>query len=333
MSFSSLDLYILCLCLVVFVSLTALFVVLITSLVRFYLRLVRLGAEDDNIKSEYQRVRKKNPFLNALGFILTCVACCVLCIGFLFSLVITFGENNQDAQISTLRVVRSNSMSVRYEKNEYLFENNLEDQFRMFDLILTAGMPAEDELELYDVVVYERDEMLIIHRIVKIEEPNEKHPDERYYYLQGDANAGIDNKPVTYGQMRGIWNGFCIPNVGSFIMFMQSPAGFLCILLMLFAAITTPIVERKLENEKKARYTDLTGLNTEPLIPDPESVVEVYRNRPTEEESKKTISPAATLGDFLIKHAKRTEPVNIRVELTQEPKNAPKSGKNMPRGD
>ena len=37
-------------------------------------------------------------------------------------------------------------------------------------------------------------------------------------------------------------------------MFMQSPAGWLCILLMLFAMIATPILDRKLQRERELRW-------------------------------------------------------------------------------
>ena len=58
---------------------------------------------------------------------------------------------------------------------------------------------------------------------------------------------------MTYEQMRGIYEGERVPFVGSFILFMQSPAGWLCILLVVLAIITTPIVEKKMEREKLER--------------------------------------------------------------------------------
>ena len=39
-------------------------------------------------------------------------------------------------------------------KNKYLVENKLNDQINMFDLILCRHLPAEEDLELYDIVVY-----------------------------------------------------------------------------------------------------------------------------------------------------------------------------------
>ena len=145
-------------------------------------------------------------------------------------------------------------MSKKNEKNKYLFDNNLNNQIQMFDLIAMYKLPDEMDLKLYDVVIYEVDDMLIVHRIVEIEEPNEKHPDHRYFKLQGDAVDAPDRFPVLYSQMRGIYKGWKVPFIGSFIMFMQSPAGWLCILLVVGAVIGSPIIDRKLFKHRLARY-------------------------------------------------------------------------------
>ena len=123
----------------------------------------------------------------------------------------------------------------------------------MFDLVICHHLPAEDELELYDIVVYKQDDRYIIHRIVGIEEPNEQHPNERYFLLQGDAVEYPDKFPVLYSQMQGIYEGSRIPFLGSFVLFLQSPAGWLCVLLVVFAMIATPIVEKKIREEINKR--------------------------------------------------------------------------------
>ena len=95
--------------------------------------------------------------------------------------------------------------------------------------------------------------MFVIHRIVGIEKPNEQHPNAWHFLLQGDAVETPDRFPVLYEQMQGIYEGERVPFVGSFVLFMQSPAGWLCILLVLFAMIATPIVEKKLISEINQR--------------------------------------------------------------------------------
>jgi multisubunit Na+/H+ antiporter MnhG subunit len=115
-------------------------------------------------------------------------------------------------------------------------------------------MPDQFDLELYDVVVYENQlGDLVVHRIVGIEEPNGEHPNERYFSLRGDANPYSDEFPVTYKQMCGIYKGERIANIGSFFAFMRSPAGYLCILLIIIAVIATPILEKKLWEAKIER--------------------------------------------------------------------------------
>jgi hypothetical protein len=109
------------------------------------------------------------------------------------------------------------------------------------------------DLQLYDIVVYEVDGMLIVHRIVGIEEPNASHPDCRYFRLQGDAVEAADRFPVKYEQMRAIYRGARIPFIGSFILFMQSTAGYLCIGLVIFAMIATPILEAYINHQRKKR--------------------------------------------------------------------------------
>ena len=145
-------------------------------------------------------------------------------------------------------------MSFVHEDNTYLTENGITDQIQTFDIVVTRHLPNEYELKLYDIILYENDNgMMVIHRIVGIEEPTENHPDCRYFVLQGDANAYPDKIPVYYSQMRGIYRGERVPFVGSFVLFMQSPAGVMCILLVLIGFIAAPIMEKSIEKQKRLR--------------------------------------------------------------------------------
>ena len=103
---------------------------------------------------------------------------------------------------------------------------------------------------------------MVLHRIIGIEEPNEAHPNERHFLLQGDALERPDRFPVLYSQMRGIYRGESVPFIGSFILFMQSPAGWLCILLVVFALIATPILEKHIRQQEEERLR-IMGLTSE----------------------------------------------------------------------
>lgn len=254
------ELYNFILCLVVYIALVAVFSVMIAYILRLTLKLIRNGVEDDRIREEYEekaKRKKKHRVWNCIDRVVTVVICLVLFVAFLFSAYIQVFADNVNTDIPLYRVVLSDSMSKKYEKNEYLFENGLDDQIDRFDLILTHKLPDEFDLRLYDIVVYEVDETLVVHRIVQIEEPNAQHPNERHFRMQGDNVHVADKFPVRYEQMKAIYRGERIPFVGSFVAFLQSPAGYICILLVLLGVIAIPLIDKKIEKEEKLRLSIL----------------------------------------------------------------------------
>ena len=252
------DTYVLILCLIVYTLMTALTIIVITTLTKNALKLIRFGAEDqDIIKENLKAQRKKRKASGKFEWLLSAFFCIVFSCVFGFCIYVNLAQDVYFENIPTLKVVNTNSMAKKLEKNEYLFENDLNNQFAALDLLLLYKLPDEMDLKLYDVVVYEIDEFLVVHRIVGIEEPNEKHPNERYFLLQGDAVENPDRFPVHYSQMRAIYSGQKLPFIGSFIIFMQSPAGWLCMILMLAATIATPIIDKILEKARAKRLAEL----------------------------------------------------------------------------
>lgn len=214
--------------------------------------MIKHGLEDENIIKQKQiEERKRKRY--CLDNILSAIISILFIAAFLFSTYVNLQENSTFEHIPTLRIVNSASMAEKHKDNKYLTTNNLNDQLQTFDLIFTYKLPAEEDLELYDIVVYEVDDILVIHRIVGIEEPNNSHK-ERYFLLQGDAIERPDRFPVYYSQMKAIYRGERIPFIGSFVTFMQSPAGWLCVILLVFTMIALPVVEKKLQKAIDARY-------------------------------------------------------------------------------
>ena len=194
------------------------------------------------------------------------VMCIILAAIFVFSLFVGCTTDTYSSDAPTFRVVNTGSMEKKNEKNEYLVKNNLNDQIATFDLIIVYKAPKEEDLKLYDIVVYEVDDIMVVHRIVEIEEPNQYHPNERWFKLQGDAVENPDRFPVKYEQIKGIYKGDRVPFVGSFILFMQSPAGWLCIILVVGAMIVTPILEKKLNKVKNERLIAIGVIEVEESI-------------------------------------------------------------------
>lgn len=260
---SGYDIYVFFLCLIVFTELTLLFGVMVRYIIKQALKAIAHGLEDERIKTEYEKEMRVSPIRKKVDRIVTIVLLVVVFSLFATSIGVHLTQNNAAGSLPVPKVVLSASMEYKHERNLYLEENGLDDQIGMFDLIVTHKLPGEFELDLYDIVVYEYRGDLIIHRIVGIEEPNESHPDVRHFLLKGDAVPFNDEFPVLYEQMRGIYRGQRIPFVGSFFAFMQSPAGYLCILLVIFAVVTTPIAEKKLWEAKVARLKQIGAIPVE----------------------------------------------------------------------
>ena len=57
--------------------------------------------------------------------------------------------------------------------------------------------------------------------------------------------------------MRAIYKGQKIPFVGSFVHFMQSPVGYICVLLVIFGFIVAPILDGIVWKKKVTRYHEI----------------------------------------------------------------------------
>ncbi len=253
--------YVLILCVVVYIALTVVAIAAISSLTKMSLGLIRHGAQDKDIVKEYIKAQKKGRKNKGktLDVLVSAFLCAAFAVVFGFSLYVNLKQDQYFENIPTIKVVQSASMSKKHEKNTYLTENNLNNQFDTFDLILVYKAPAEEDLKLYDIVVYETEfegEVgYVVHRIVGIEEATENHG--RRFKTQGDALYSADSKRVEYSQIKAIYRGERVPFIGSFVLFMQSPAGWMCMILILAATIATPIIDKRLEKARWKRYQEL----------------------------------------------------------------------------
>lgn len=252
------ELYVFFTCLVMFIATVMLFAAMLFIIVRQELAFIALGQRDNKIKKEYLKNINKRSFFKSVYGIVTLLVTVFLVVVFVWTFNVMYANDRVEGSIAQPRVVLSDSMSVKRKTNDYLEKNNLDDQFDTFDLVFIRELPDEFELEMYDIVVYEREGEMIIHRIVGIEEPNSKHPDHRLFELRGDAVHYSDDLPVEYSQMKAIYEGERIPFVGSFIYFMQSPPGYLCIFLAIFGFVFAPILE-KIIWKRKLRRLDKIG--------------------------------------------------------------------------
>ena len=259
---TSYEIYLLVVSSVVIIALAVFLSMLIWYIYTLTIRLIYVGYWDQDLLQEYEYEKRPKP-KRTIGKVIAAAICGVLSVVVLFSVFLGISEKTSIAYIPSLKVVKSESMSEKHEENKYLVNNDLNNQIQMFDIIITHTPPAEEDIELHDVIVYERDGELIVHRVVLIVEPNENQSEGRLFYTRGDANRKNDDTPVKYDQIKGVYRDERIPFVGSFVLFMQSPAGIICLLLSIFAMIIMPIVDDKIAEARMYRYRRInTGMAT-----------------------------------------------------------------------
>lgn len=258
------DVFVFILCLVVFILLVGLVSYLIANNFKLEKQSILAGIKDEEIKKDFEKKAKESKTARRFSLALNIFLMAFFGSLLISSIAINISSNFTN-QFTTIRVVESNSMSRKDETNEYLFDNNLNNQFKLFDIIVTHKLPKEEDLKLFDIVVYSQDGLDIIHRIIAIEEPNEKHPDCRHFTLRGDANVYSDKVPVPYSQMKAIYRNEKISFVGSFILFLQSPAGFLCVGLVVAVPFVSSFLENKINNSINRRLIDIDYIRLEDL--------------------------------------------------------------------
>ena len=151
------EIYVFILCFIVFSLLTAMFSYLITMITKMEIELIRCGRRDEEIIKEREKELNKNKLQSQVllwtSRILSLLLCLVLITVFSFAIYVRATEDRPANGIPSIKVVKSESMSKKLWSNEYLFENSLDDQFQMFDIVICHHIPAEEDLELYDIVV------------------------------------------------------------------------------------------------------------------------------------------------------------------------------------
>ena len=122
---TSYEKYVLLLCLIVFTLLTTVFSFMMTILTKQSLRLIGYGEEDKYILKQYEKtIRRGKQEAGWFSKAFTVFFACVIVILSIFTLMTQLAEK-QTTKLPVYRVVYSDSMSDKFESNDYLFKNNL----------------------------------------------------------------------------------------------------------------------------------------------------------------------------------------------------------------
>ena len=131
------EMYSLVVCLIVYVLLVSVGALLVVTIYKQSIKLIKCGADDEILTKEYEKQKNKKKKNCALDCVVSALLCLVLLVSFASSDYVALADDTYYEDIPTFKVVNSSSMAKKNEKNTYLFENNINNQFATFDLILT----------------------------------------------------------------------------------------------------------------------------------------------------------------------------------------------------
>lgn len=133
-----------------------------------------------------------------------------------------------------------------------VLSGSMEPVLSVDDLVLVR---VQDSYQTGDVVVYQDGSILIIHRIISV--------DGETVITQGDANTAAD-EPITLSDIKGKMTGH-IPYAGGIVRFLQTPAGFLLLILAAVVLFELPYYQarKKSDNELQKIKDEIRRLKGE----------------------------------------------------------------------
>ena len=254
--------------LVCVVSFSVVFTILFRNYYMTNIESVKAGREDTDlieqaIYEENQSKSKGKKIAKKVFRISEYVILGLISAFFLFSLYSRFTGNSLPFGEYSMIVIATDSMSIKNSNNSYLEDNELDNQFDAYDIIGVSPYHSQDEVQLYDVVAYKDDhETIIVHRIRVIETLSDG---TIVYHTRGDKNAIDDDNNrygahLTYDRIIGHYNGNRIKNIGIFIIFVQSNAGIITIVSIVYCLLMYDRFNNKYEKAVEERTNTLISL-------------------------------------------------------------------------
>lgn len=234
------------------VSFAVLFTILYKTYTHSQIEEIKSGKRDIEIIDEVIRNRdikviKRKKTLKIVKTVVYYVALAIIVPIFIFSLYSKIVNNVLMIGGRNLMVVASPSMSEINEENKYVKNNKLTNQFDQYDIIYLEKIDDPSMLSQYDVICFKNDKDInIIHRIREI-----KFIDGQVRYVtRGDANKSDDPYSPKFEDVVGRYTGKKIDGIGIFIIFLQSGAGIITIVSLVYCLI---MIDRNTEKINKVQ--------------------------------------------------------------------------------
>ena len=216
------------------------------------------GKEDlEIVKNGYEMAKseraKTHKFFKIISKVVSLLILLFVLFFFGLSLYSRFSGNAMPLGNQTFVVIATGSMSEKNEDNDYLI--NYDNQFNAYDIIGISRYNSQSEVSLYDVVAFKnKDGTIIVHRIISIEETDEGIG----YITRGDSNNLSDTDIqydgyLSYENIIGYYNGSRVQSLGIFIIFLQSNAGIITIIAIVYCLIMFDYFSNKFDKSLKSR--------------------------------------------------------------------------------
>lgn len=240
-------------------SFATLFTILYKSYASSQIAEIKSGKRDIEIIDEViyerqQHVKNRRKVIGLIRTIAFYVIIIIIIPVFVFSLINKVMGNVMMIGNKAVMVVATGSMGYKNEANDYLFNRNLNNQFQQYDIIVLEKVKQSD-INLYDVIAYENDKgMNIIHRIISIEPGSSTK-----YVTRGDIydSSKTDLYKPVYEDVIGRYTGKRIPSVGIFIMFLQSYAGIITVVSLVYCLLMIDRTSEKINKVQQERIDKL----------------------------------------------------------------------------
>lgn len=225
----------------------------------------------ENLSSVKKR-KKISKTINSIVFygLLICIAPF-----FIFAIINKTEGNITNFGDKGILVVASGSMSYKNSVNEYLFENDLNNQFSTFDIIIVEKVDSDDDLKLYDVVTFvDSSGKNIIHRIIEIDDSD---PNNIIYKTRGDA-AKVTDPVSTIANIKGKYTNIRIRYIGAVVLFFQSTLGIGTLVILGLCLIFNDKQTEKINKVKNERLDKFQMIDYKGSISSDAYHEEIYYN-------------------------------------------------------
>lgn len=135
----------------------------------------------------------------------------------------------------TYLVVQTSSMASINDNNKYLKDGSIDSKDKMntrisqYAFIGIDKFKSEDQIKVYDIVVFRMDDKIIVHRVYSIS-MGEKDG-HKLFTFRGDANpASMSGEiNVTSDRIVGVFDGYQNQILGSIVIYIQSGTGLISV--------------------------------------------------------------------------------------------------------